>query len=69
MEEHLVMLRNSPRYRLNSQPQNQGGLESLTLDVVQNVAAGGIRKYGTWYTNYRVKEILAIIVNQLSQIL
>ena len=66
---YLEILSYFPRYRLNSKAQNQAGLESLNLDVVQNVATGEIRKYGTWYTNYRVKEIITIILNQLNQIL
>ena len=69
LSRYLEILSYFPRYRLNSVPQNQAGLESLNLDVVQNVATGEIRKYGTWYTNYRVKEIITIILNQLNQIL
>ena len=69
LSRYLEILSYFPRYRLNSLPQNQAGLESLNLDVVQNVATGEIRKYGTWYANYSVKEIITIILNQLNQIL
>ena len=70
LSRYLEILSNFPRYRLNSKARNQAGLESLNLDVVQNVATGEIRKkYGTWYTNYIVKEIITIILNQLNQIL
>lgn len=68
---YFEMLGNSPTYRMSSkfQTPKSSGLESLNLDVVQNVATGEIRKYGTWYTNYIVKEIITIILNQLNQIL